>query len=184
MAKIILGLAGEMASGKGTAARYIMEKYPCTEHRFSTALRDVLNRLYLEQTREHLSHLSTTLRKTFGEDLLAKVIFHDVQKDEKDLVVIDGVRRIDDIVHLRTLPHFKFVYIETDMRMRYERIIQRAENADDAGKTFEQFQQEHQLETELQIPKLKEIADFVLDNNGTTAELYRQVDAVIEKCKD
>lgn len=183
MAKIILGLAGEMASGKGTVAKYIMEKYPCNEHRFSTSLRDILDRLYLEQSREHMSHLSTALRKTFGEDLLAKVIFNDVQKDEKDIVVIDGVRRTDDIVHLRTLPHFKFVYIETDMRVRYDRIIRRAENSDDGRKTFEQFQNDHKLETEVQILGLKNIADFVVDNNGSIEDLYAQIDKIIEEIK-
>ena len=67
--KIILGLAGEMASGKGTVAKYAATKYGAKSWRFSTMLRDVLDRLLLEQSRDNLQNLSTVLRQNFGEEL-------------------------------------------------------------------------------------------------------------------
>ena len=181
MPKLIIGLAGEMASGKGTVAKYLVEHYSCNEHRFSNCLREVLDRLYLEQSRENLQTLSTMLRKTFGEDLLAKIVFHDAQGDDKDIVVIDGARRLEDIVHLRILPHFKLIFIEADMRKCYERIKSRKENSDDETKTFEEFQKEQAQESESQIENLKIIADQVVDNNGSVEELYFQIEEIIKK---
>jgi len=181
MAKIILGLAGEMASGKETVAKYIVENYNGSSYRFSTCLREVLVQLYLEQSRENLQALSTMLRKTFGEDLLAKIVFHDTQGDDKDIVVIDGVRRIEDIIHLKTLPHFKLIFIETDMRKRYERMRCRKENFNDEVKTFEEFQKEQAQESESQIENLKTIADQVVDNSGSVEELYFQIEEIIKK---
>lgn len=179
MSKLILGFAGEMASGKGTATKHVVEKYGAASQRFSTMLRDILDRLYLLHVRENMSSLSTILRHNFGEDVLAKVIAKDVERDEHDYIVIDGVRRIEDIKYLRQLPHFRFVYIEADMRKRYDRIVVRRENPDDSKKTFEQFQKEHELETETQIRGLKVNADFVIDNDGNLDGLYAQIDNII-----
>lgn len=184
MAKLILGFAGEMACGKGTAAKYIEEKYLGNSHRFSTMLRDVLDRLHLEKSRENMQKISQILRDNFGDDLLARVIFEDVKNDQSEIVVIDGIRRMPDIKYLKELPQFKLVHLEAAMGKRYERIVRRGENADDNSKTFEQFQKEHQSEAELRIKDLKEYADFIVDNNGTIEALHRQIDEIIKECEN
>ncbi len=181
MSKIILGLAGEMASGKGTVAEYLKIKYSASNYRFSTILRDVLMRLHLEQSRKNMQKTSTILRKAFGDDLLAKVIAEDVKKDNSEIIVIDGVRRLDDIKYLRKNKEFRLVYIDTGIKKRYGRIINRSENTDDQNKTFEQFVEEHKGEPELQIKGLKKYADIIIDNNGSKEELYKQIDKIIER---
>jgi dephospho-CoA kinase len=180
MTKIILGLAGEIASGKGTVANYIVEKYNGRVHKFSTILRDILGRIYLEESRTNMQTLSTVLRKNFGQELFSKVIAEDIKRDNSEIVIVDGIRRESDIEHLRKMEGFRLVYIETDMRIRYERIIKRGENADDNQKTFEEFEKDHEGEAELQIKGLKEIADVVLDNNETLEALHHQVDGILK----
>ncbi|PJA87180.1 MAG: hypothetical protein CO141_00770 [Candidatus Moranbacteria bacterium CG_4_9_14_3_um_filter_42_9] len=182
MQKIILGFAGEMSCGKGTAAKYVVEKYAGSYHRFSTMLRDLARRMYIEENRDDLQKISTFFRQNFGEDIMSKVIYSDVKNDNNEIIVVDGVRRIMDIRYLKDLPGFKLVYIEAEMAKRYERIVKRGENTDDAIKTFEEFKQDHKQESELQIKDLKKQADFVVDNNGTTEELYAQIDAIIKEC--
>ncbi|MFC1756479.1 AAA family ATPase [Patescibacteria group bacterium] len=184
MAKIILGLAGEMASGKGTISNYISGKYKGVSQRFSTILRDVLDRLYLDQSRENMQNISTCLRKAFGEDILANAMSEDVKKEKSEIVLIDGVRRLPDIKYLRELPEFKLIYVEVNMKTRYERIIKRGENSDDSEKTYEEFVEDHKGEAELQIKNLKKNADFVIDNSGAINDLYSQVDSIISECKN
>lgn len=183
MAKLILGFTGEIASGKGTASKYVVEKYQASSYRFSTMLRDVLKRLYLEPSRENMQNISTVLRKSFGEELMAKVIFHDAKDSASEIVVIDGIRRLADIAYLKELPHFKLVYVEVNMEKRYERIIKRGENPDDNLKTMEQFKKDHEAETELQIKGLKEYANYIIDNDGEISDLYRQIDEIIANNK-
>jgi len=180
MARLILGLAGEIGSGKGTVAAYLAEKYECRIHRFSTMLRDILDRLYLPQSRENMQKLSTELRAIYGEELMAKVMSDDAKKDDSDVVVVDGVRRVADIMYLHELPHFKLIYIETDMNKCFERIHGRGENSDDLNKTFEEFKKDHEQETELQIKELKGVMDYLINNNGTFEELYVQVDEIVK----
>ena len=177
--KIILGLAGEMASGKGTVAEYMAVKYNAKSWRFSTMLRDVLDRLSLEQSRDNMQNLSTILRQSFGEELLARVMAEDVKKAVDEVIIIDGVRRLADIKYLREIPQFKLAYLEADMQKRYERITKRGENSDDAKKTFEDFKKAHADESELQIRDLKNRADFLIDNNGSYEDLYGQVDEIL-----
>jgi len=109
-------------------------------------------------------------------------MLHDAEGDAHDIVIIDGVRRLADIVYLRELPHFKLVYVEADMEIRYERIVKRGENSDDAKKTFEEFKKDHEDESEDQIRELKNYADYVINNDGTYEELHMQVDKIIDEC--
>ena len=97
MAKVILGLVGPLASGKDTVKKYLESKYKAENCRFSTILRDVLRRIDVPVGRENLQQLSTVLRQSFGEDVLAKVIASDVSKMKSDIVVVDGVRPITHI---------------------------------------------------------------------------------------
>ncbi len=181
MAKIIVGIAGEIASGKDTVGKYIAEKYQATALRFSQPLRDILDRLGLPQNRENMAHLSLYLRKAFGEDIFSRTILAEAKKSDQKLIVVDGVRRSADIIHLETEPHFCFVYVEASSETRYARLIERRQNTDDATKTPAQFEKDKLLEAETQIRDLKERADYVINNDGTLEELLRQVDEMIAK---
>jgi len=181
MKKVILGFAGEIASGKGTAAAYIEESYEGRAYSYSGPLRDIARRLYLAESRDHMQRLSTMLRENFHDNILSDVLFQDIKKDEKNVIAIDGVRRMADIASMQKLEGFRLVYIETEMRTRYERIVQRGQNSDDNEKTFEEFKEDHKREAETQIRGLKEKANFVVDNNGSFDELYKQLDEIIKK---
>ncbi|MEK7062248.1 MAG: AAA family ATPase [Patescibacteria group bacterium] len=179
--KLIIGLAGEMASGKGTITNYIVQNHNGKNFRFSTILRDILNRLYLEETRENLQKLSTILRDNFGQDVLSSAIAKEAKSSEDKILVMDGVRRLSDIKFLKDFPGFKLVYIEADIKKRFQRISVRGENSDDNTKTFEQFKKELEQESEIQIKGLKKDADYIIDNNGSLEELYAQIDKIIKQ---
>ena len=179
--KIIIGIVGEIASGKGTATKYLIEKYQAANYRFSTALRDVLNRVYVEIKRENMQTLSQILRENFGQELLARVMAEDVKKESNPLIVIDGVRRFTDITHLKQLPEFKLIYIVADMEKRFERLRLRRENEDDANKTLEQFKLDSQAEAEKEITAVGQTAYYIINNNGSFEDLYRQIDEIITK---
>lgn len=179
MSKIIIGLVGELASGKGTAAKYCQEKYGATTYRYSTPLRDILNRLHIPLERSSLQDVSTILRKRFGEDLLAKSIAEDVRNDPNPISIVEGIRKIADIEHLRKLPNFRLVHIHADIETRYQRLISRNENTDDGQKTFAEFVRDHQAETEIEIPLIAEQADIVIENQGEEKDLFEKIDRII-----
>jgi len=183
MGKIIIGLSGEIASGKDTAAHYLSSRYGAKIFLFSDPLRDILNRLHIPQNRENLTKISGAIRSSFGGNILSRSIANDAVLDPSPLVVIDGVRRHSDIEVAKGLSEFALVYVEVDMKTRHERIVKRHQNADDESKTFEDFKKDHLLETEIGIPALKADARFVIDNSGTLEDLYAQVDAVVAELR-
>lgn len=179
MTKVIIGVAGEVASGKDTVGKYIAEKYQAQALRFSQVLRDILDRMNLEQSQENMGKLSMYLRKAFGEDILSKGLVREAEKSPNELVVVDGVRRFPDIIQMQASEQFHFIYVEATPEKRYERLTRRHNNSDDAGKTMAQFEKDALLESESQIRDLKEHADFVINNDGTLEELQKQVNDII-----
>jgi dephospho-CoA kinase len=179
--KVILGFAGLMASGKGTAAAYYQKKYGATTYRFSTILRGLLDRLYLEHSRDNLVKMSEIIRTTFGEDIMAKAIAGDASADNNNIIIVEGIRRMADITYLSKLPNFVLVEIFAEPATRHYRITQRRENNDDATKTFEQFMEDHKRSTEITIPEVISHATEHIDNNGTMQDLEKNLDTLLEK---
>jgi dephospho-CoA kinase len=179
--KIIIGLAGQISSGKDTIANYVVEKYGGVSVSFSQPLRDILDRLYMPHTRENLSFLAQSLIDKFGGDILSKTIATEIEKSDKKIFVLPNIRRESDYFHLKDNPGFVLVGVNTDLRTCYDRLVKRNQNTDDQTKTWEQFQKDLQLSTEVAIAGLIEKASVKIDNNGTFEELYKQVDELIAK---
>lgn len=184
MQKIILGFTGLLASGKGTAASYFEQKYNAKSYRFSTILRALADRIYIEQSRDNLIKMSETIRATFGEDILAKAIAGDAAKSENELIIVEGIRRMPDIEHLKRLPSFILIEISADPQTRYDRLVQRNENVDDRTKTYEQFLEDHKRSTEMSIPEVISHATEHIDNNGTIEQLHQSLDLLLNRHKN
>lgn len=182
--KIIIGLTGQIACGKGVIKKFLIENYEASDYRFSTILRDVLSRVHVEQTRVNIQKTSTLLRQTFGENILANVMAEDVKGNNDDFIVIDGIRRLADTEHLRKILGFFLISVEASEEVRYKRVIERNENPGDDKKTFAQFQADDIAETEVQIPETMEQADYKIDNNGTWEELWEQIHALVKKINE
>ncbi len=181
MSKIIFGFVGEIASGKGTAVKYIEDKYGAKSHRFSDILRDLLNRLEIDKTRENLQDISTLIREKFGQDTLAKVIAGDVSKDAGEIVVVDGIRLKEDIGYLKKLPNFYLTHIYADPELRYKRLLDRGENVGEDKISYEEFLKSQENECEIQLKEVSEQADIKIDNNGTQEELVEKIERYIQE---
>lgn len=179
--KKIITLVGPIASGKDTTKKFLERKYGAKSVKFSQILRDVLDRLNISINRDNLINLSTILRQNFGQDLLAKVIAEDVKNFESEIVILDGARRHSDIIYVKKLAGFNLISINADSKIRYDRMKIRNENIGDADKTYEDFLKDHEKETEITIPSLMQDAKFVINNNGSIENLYRQVDVIVKK---
>ncbi len=177
--KIILGLTGSIASGKGTVSKYLKEKYKAQTFKFSQILRAMLQRAYLPETRDNLVKISLALREAFGQDILAKIISKDVLEENNDIIVIDGIRRPADIKYLKDIKGFKLIGIDADIKIRYERLKKRNENKDDKSKSWEDFLKDHKAETEIYIPELLKKSDHIINNNGNLEELYKKLDSLV-----
>ncbi|MFA5810549.1 MAG: AAA family ATPase, partial [Thermoleophilia bacterium] len=162
--KKIITFIGRISSGKGTAAAYLVEKYGAEMFTFSNILRDVIQRLKLEETRDNFIRMSEILRGAFGEDLLSRIMAADATAATSEIVAIDGTRRETDVEHLKDLPGFVLVAINAEPKIRYERLSKRNVKADDQTKTYEEFLADEQRSTEVSINEIIDSATHQIDN--------------------
>ncbi|MBI4599401.1 AAA family ATPase [Candidatus Uhrbacteria bacterium] len=185
MKKIVIGLTGRLASGKGTVAKHLVAIYGADKTRSSDPLRQTLDIYDIPQTREHLDALSTFVRRTYGEDIIAKAVKRYLSHSSAEVVIFDGLRRLVDIEVIRSFEHSLFIYVDAQQRTRHTRSVGRNENVGDDTMTLDEFIAKDSEEPQQQIEALKEYADIVLDNNGSPEQLKRQleknVDTFIEK---
>lgn len=174
--KIVLVFTGRIGSGKDTATAFFKERYGAVGFKFSTSMRDIVNRVYMEQSREHLQWVGAAFREHFGEDVFAHTVAEDIKSTEATLVIVEGARFINDIKFVKALPGFALVAIDVPQETRYQRIIGRRENSDDASKTWDDFVREDVATTEIEIEKLMKLASVTIDNNGAKEELFAQLE--------
>lgn len=183
MPKIILGFVGQAGSGKGTAGNILKEKYGAAVFTFSDILNDILKRLFLPPSRDNLIILSQVLRQGFGQSILANAMEKQVASTESDMVVVDGIRRLEDIEDLSKNPAFHLVEMVAAPELRYERLKKRNQKPGEAEMTWEDFLAMGQRETELTIAKVSETAQLKIDNEGDVPALEKQLDELIIKIK-
>ncbi len=181
MPSLIIGLVGQAGCGKGTIASHIKASYGATVFSFSTSMRDVLHRLHLPETRSHLITVSEVLRQGFGEDLFSHVIAEDARIAKTDLVVVEGIRRSQDLTTLSHLPHFVLVAIDVERETRFGRIKARGQNSGETIMAWEQFMVEEARSTEMSIPGVMNLAAHHLKNNGSIRELMGAITELMQK---
>lgn len=182
MEKVFIGLAGKLASGKGRVSGYLIETHDAYRLRSSDPLRQTLDLFGVPQSRDNLSTLSTFLRSTYGEDTICNAMARLLTMSEKPVAIFDGMRRLMDEKIFRKFDNFYLVYVDASPDVRYARYIIRNENPGDAEMTREDFDKRDNAEPEQEIEKLREYADFVIDNNVNEIEhLDLQIDDVFTK---
>lgn len=181
--KIIIGLVGESAAGKGTVAAFLTEKYGASTHAFSKSMKDCVSRLYLPLSRENLTKFSTLTRQAYGEDLYARVVAKDCEADAHAMIVVDGIRLEADMAALKGLPGFHLIYITAPAETRWRRARNRGEKAGESEMSLEQFKREELLPTELAIKSIGASAEFTVENAGDFAELYTSMESILDYIK-
>ena len=179
--KLVIGLVGRIGSGKTAVSEYLQESYGAREHRFSQILMDILDRLYLSHERAHLQKLGKSLRRELGRDVIVNAFKGDLEKDNSEVLIVDGIRYENEVAMLAEKDGI-LLYVTASPEVRYERAIKRGEKGE-ADITYEQFLENELAETEKHIEKIKDSADYIIDNSGTLDELHEKVDGIMEALK-
>ena len=180
--KLVIGLAGGIGSGKSMASEYLHSRYGAERLRFSQILADVLDRIHLPCDRKNLQTLGEILRKYFGPDVVVNAFEKDLEGINADIVVVDGLRYINEVAMLKSSENNVLIYIEAPQKTRYERSVRRAEKGE-AGASFEDFLKAEQRETEKHLPEIKKAANAVIMNDGTPEGLFAKIDGILEEKK-
>ena len=176
--KIIIALVGLYKSGKTAVSKYLHKKYGAVNLRFSKFLADILKKCYYldSKDRSNLQRISTALRKEFGQNFLGKIISSFVDKSNKNIFVLDGVRRWDDIGYLtsRSGIIFILVAIDADSKVRWQRSRKQNEETGDAQIGYEEFLVAENNEADAKIKQIMKQADIKIDTTKLKKEEHLQ----------
>lgn len=183
MKKVIIGLIGEKGAGKGTVADHLKEKYMAVHYGTSKILRRTLEDLHLPVTRDNLIKLALVLKEGYGPSVIIDSLIMDMDKDQSEIIIADGIRMHGDVEPFRQKygNNFFLVYVTADIKVRYERTKLRKEKSGEDKATLEQFLEEEAKLTEISIHEIGKQADFKLNNNGTSEELLAQTEEMLKK---
>lgn len=185
MNRIIIGLVGPIASGKGTVIKFLLNNN-YTSYSLSDRIREEIISRGQKVTRETLNIVSNDLRKTFGNDILAKKTADLIKKSQTNNVVIDSIRNPDEVKFLKQKFGMKLIAVTADQKKRYKLFIKRVENSQ--AMTFEEFKLLDDKELSgtsgqhsQRVKDCIKMADFTIDNNGTIEDLKTKVEKILSK---
>ena len=183
---MIIGLTGKNAAGKGELATHLKDK-GFVYFSLSDALRDEATKQGLDHSRNTLIKLGTEMREKFGKGILAERINEKINKLQDKDVVIDSIRNPGEIEELRKNNGFILVGVHTDAKIRFERLVKRGRLGD--AQTFEEFLGHEKKENNnegsgQQLGKCIEMADKIINSNGTIEEANKDLDSYMDSLEN
>ncbi len=173
-ARLVIGLTGPNAAGKGEAARYLAS-LGFAGHSLSDIIREEAAARGLPPERENLIRLGNELRRTGGPGILAERTLPRLTGRD----VVDSIRNPAEVEALRRHPDFVLVAIEAPLATRYERARGRGRPGD--GASLDEFAEREERERSRdplhqQLHRTIEMADAIVENSGTIEDLQRAID--------
>lgn len=183
---IIIGLIGEKGCGKGTVADYFIKKLKAEMFHSSGILRTILTALFLPITRENLTKMALVLKRNFGKNVLMEALISNIDDVNPKIAIVDSIRMKEDmdIFEEKYGNDFYTIYVEANVRVRYERTKNRKEKAGEGEATFEEFLREEKTATESRIHQIGKRASFIIDNNDDKPNLMKQIKQVAKKIEE
>ncbi len=173
----LIGLTGTNCSGKGEVASFF-EKKGYTYFSLSDLIREELQKIGKEATRDNLIKMGNELREKSGHDILARL----VMKKVKDKSVIDSIRNPREIEYLRTQKNFILLAVDAPVDLRYERAKQRG-RAESASTLQEFIKKEAEEMTDRakgqQLHNCLKMADVLVINDGSLKDLHRKLEELL-----
>jgi dephospho-CoA kinase len=180
---MIIGIAGTIGAGKGTVVEYLKLK-GFAHYSSSKTLANILSERNLGHSRKEMSDLANELMSDYEGGVLHYSHLQ-AQKDGHSHYILESLHRVTEGEYIRKIGGI-ILGIDADIAIRYERAVKRKEGEKD-NVTFEQFKSDSDREDEGKTgtgPNIKNVikmADFVVTNNGTLEELYKQLDNFIDE---
>lgn len=183
---IIIGITGTLGAGKGTIVEYLTNNKGFKHFSARAFLIEEIEKRGLENNRDSMVLVANDLREKNSPSFVADELFKRALESGNNCVV-ESLRTSGEIESLRKKGNFTLLAVDADPKVRYERIIKRSSSTDNVS--FEKFLADEQREMESTDPnkqnlkKCIEIADFVINNDGTLEELNSKLEEILKIIK-
>jgi dephospho-CoA kinase len=213
---IILGVVGQIASGKGALVNYLTSHCGFRSFSLSSIIHDELRKKDIKKfDRKMLQDIGDELRKKEGDEILAKLALKQIsvigdppslsasarqsqmklvvgnqlnQLNQKNKIIIDGIRNPGEIEFLKKNPNFVLIGVKAKRELRFKRLLSRGKKWD--PKNYEEFLKVDKRDLGLkegksgqQVGKCLAYCDYVLTNNKDVVNFQRKVEKLMTNIK-
>jgi dephospho-CoA kinase len=177
----LLGIAGTNGAGKDTVGEILATKHGWLFVSVTDILRDELKKSGQSIERENLRQLSAEWRRQFGHGILIDKAFEIYESHAKDYngLAVASLRNPGEADEVHKLSG-QVIWIDSDPKIRYERVYSRARGAEDV-KSFSEFIDDEQAEMEhygddatLNMNGVKAKADIFIENNSQSLQQFTE----------
>ena len=180
--QIIIGVVGQIASGKGILVKYLTERLSFVSFSLSSIVHDDLKKKGTKEfTRQTLQDVGDKLRREYGDDVLARRLNELIKGQKKDRVVIEGIRNPGEIEFLKKNQKFILIGVKANRELRFKRLLSRGKEWD--PKTYEDFIRVDRRDIGVgqgkngqQVRKCLAYCDFILTNNKDIKDFERKME--------
>jgi len=178
--KVVIGLMGTIASGKGTVADFLVKRYGFKRIIMGNLVRAEARKLKLKPTRENLHNLQARIRAKKPHYFINKVIER-IRKSKWQRWVVDGLRNPDQAALLKKTFNAKIIFIDAPVEIRWKRAKKRGRSYE-ARESLKEFIEREKEENKIfNFHITKRYADFKLINCKGKRDLYEKIKKIIRK---
>ena len=178
----IIGVVGQIASGKGILVNYLTSHFDFISFSLSSIVHAELKKKGIKKyTRQTLQDKGDELRRRFGDDVLARRLFEAINEQKKDRIIIEGIRNPVEIEFLKKNSNFILVGVKANRELRFKRLLSRGKDWD--PKTYEDFIKVDRRDIGVgqgksgqQVGKCLAYCDYVLTNNIDLGDFDKKVE--------
>ncbi len=181
---IIIGITGTLGAGKGTVVDYLKQHHGFAHFSARDFIVQEIVRRGLPVNRDTMTEVANSLRAEHHSGYIIEQLAKEAQSG-KAHAVIESVRTAGEIDILRAYADFYLFAVDAEPHARYERIKARKTVTDFIS--YEKFIADEEREMQSDDPNKQNLkycighADFVLRNDGSVEELWREVDGIVGK---
>jgi len=177
----IIAFAGMPFSGKSEAVQ-IAKDSNISVFRMGDAVWDEVKNRGLELNDKNVGMIADKMRKEHGMDIWARRTLDKIKSlDEADIVVIDGIRNVEEIDRFKKElgKDFVVIAIEASDESRYGRAQSRGRQDD--SKDLEKIKERDKRELRWGLDAVIASADIVISNEGSIDEFRNKVKEILFK---
>ncbi len=175
MLKLVV-IAGMPGAGKSILSD-IARRLGLPVYNMGDVVREETLKIFGIITPDTMRETSRIVREKYGKTYVAEKTLERI-REEDGVVVIDGVRSLEEINTFKRRGEVVIVAIHASPKTRFRRLLRRKRAGD--PNTWEEFVKRDMVELGFGLGNVIALADYMIVNEGTLAEAYVNAERILK----